>query len=515
MILCLAALLRFGPVSSGLPYSNYIDEGFVLHQVIHVLKQRTLDPGWHGYPSLPAYLTATAVIATSPIYRKIHRHSVLADLPSEAGRTDLPVPYHYDLITPAELLLIGRLLAALLSLATVLLTGMIATRLAGTKAGLVAGLLAALCPALVLRGSTVMVDTFAAFFVVLAFYACERIGPEHKISWQTATLAGVSAGLAFACKYTAAAFFVAVFILILARSSNRATLVRCVAAAACGMLAGVLVGAPSTVFNAAAVIQQVAGTYAGYGTNHSDSGYFGQAVSRIELGWPLSLAAGAGLLILLRQPGTRWTAISWCVAGGISLCVLLRLPFQPFRNLLPFVPLICISAAIALVKATEWTRRSPLVWLRSAVLVLLVSIVTALPAIAGWTAIQRRIAHRDSRIEAIDWLQEHTTKEQSVLGIRELAILPPEWKRVNARITLVSLAEATALLDREKFDYVVTGDFDARFTPDAEAGAGKIAKWRERTAPFSVATQFGSGPAFVAPYLWHTNDELVRVLKVD
>jgi hypothetical protein len=53
----LAALLRLGPIAFGLPYIDYVDEGYALHQAIDLLKKRTLDTGWYGYPSLPAYMS--------------------------------------------------------------------------------------------------------------------------------------------------------------------------------------------------------------------------------------------------------------------------------------------------------------------------------------------------------------------------------------------------------------------------------------------------------------------------
>ena len=179
-----------------------------LHQAIHLLNQRTFDTEWYGYPSLPAYLTVVAMTVWKPVYRNVHGHHFRNDLPSEdAARTTSG--YNYDLISPPELIIAGRAIAAGLSIGMVMLAGAIASRLRGRVAGLLAMLITTLCPALVLRASNVIVDTFAAFFALLAIYFYGRIRPNDKWSGALAAVAGLAAGLAFASKYTAGAVFAA------------------------------------------------------------------------------------------------------------------------------------------------------------------------------------------------------------------------------------------------------------------------------------------------------------------
>jgi hypothetical protein len=125
------------------------------------------------------------------------------------------------------------------------------------------------------------------------------------------------------------------------------------------------------------------------------------------------------------------------------------------------------------------------------------------------------MAHRDSRLQAIDWLQQHATKEERILGIRELAILPAEWKRVAASATVVSWFEASDLLEREQFDYVVTGDFDLRYTPDADRSSTWLARWKQKTATLPAQADFGSVVTPVVPYLWRTNDERILILRAN
>jgi 4-amino-4-deoxy-L-arabinose transferase-like glycosyltransferase len=509
ILLALAAALRLGPVASGLPYIDYVDEGYALHQSIDLLNKRTFDTGWYGYPSLPAYLTAGALIAESPIYRRVHGHGFRKDLPVE--ERGLSQRDNYDLISPPELIVAGRFVAAALSIGTVLLAGIIARRLAGKTAGVIAVLLTAVCPALVSRGSNVIVDTFATFFALLALYFCERIRSNASSHITNAVAAGVAAGLAFASKYTAGAVFIAVLGAIFTLPLTRSTRARFAFLASAGLLIGIAVGAPATIFNLPGVTRDIAVTSANYGIINSVPGYFGQAVSASELGWPLAIASCLGIVLMFREKLTRWTAVGWILFAGLLLAVFVGRPFQAFRNLLPLVPLLCIAPAIAFSQLIDWARRGSHLW-RYALALALIGGCLVSTGFSSLRQVQQRMAHRDTRIQAIDWLQQHATKKERVLGIRELAILPAEWKRIVANLTVVPWSEAADFLEREQFDYVVTGDFNLRYAPDADRLAAYLARWKERTVRLPAQASFGSVLTPIVPYLWRTSDERIVIL---
>lgn len=511
--ICVAAVLRLGPIFSGLPYSDYIDEGFVLHQTTHVLNERTWETRWYGYPSLPAYLTAAVMLAGEPIYHSIHGRSFRTDLPRDESNT-MALAYRYDLIAPPELIVAGRLATAILSIATVILAGTIAARLAGSTAGTITAILASVCPALVLRASNVIVDTFGTFFVVLTLYLCERLRTAENVSWTRIVGAGIAAGLAFSSKYTAGAVFVAVLIIAFTRSSTVGRSIYLSAAATGGLLAGVLLGAPATFLKLQNVVHDLTATANHYKTIHSVPGYFGQAIFSYELGWPLVSLGCAGVFLIVLRKTTRWAALSWSLFAALLLCVLLPEPFQPFRNILPLVPLVCISAGVAISAVLEWTRHGHhRLSGRLFAATLLVATVAAgfCPSLHYTYA---RLLHRDTRVQTVNWLQQHTTRGHKILAVSELAILPAEWKRVPAQTTVATWINALELIQREKFDYAVTGDLDTRFAENPAVAAEYLAKWKSLSDSLPVARQFGSNPAYVVPYLWHTNDELIRILKV-
>jgi Dolichyl-phosphate-mannose-protein mannosyltransferase len=504
--------LRFAPVAASLPYIDYIDEGYALHQAIDLLNRGTLDPGWYGYPSLPAYLTAGSLIVAGPLYRQIHGHGFRRDLPPESGRPST-FGYDYDQISPPALILAGRIVTATLSVATVVLAGLIARKLQGRVAGFLAVVFTGVCPALVLRGSNVLVDTFATFFVLLTLYFCEqfRSSKTHVSAWIAAS--GFAGGLALACKYPAGAIFIAVLAGVSMLPVTRMGRVRLILTATAAAVLGVLAGAPATILHWPLVARDVAVTAANYRIIESNPGYFGQAVTNSELGWWLALAGCAGLVLMCRHKVSRPTAFSWSLFAVTLLMPFLGKPFQPFRNLLPLVPLFCIAAAIAFSELIHWARRQALPALGLTTATVLVTATLASSVLASVPALRRRVAHRDSRLQAIDWLQQRATKDESILAIRELAILPAEWKRLAARTTVVPWCEALELLERDQFDYLVTGNFDTRSAPDPGTASVCLARWKEKHAALRAAAEFGSGPTFVAPFIWHTNDERIVILR--
>ena len=504
--------LRFAPIAASLPYIDYIDEGYALHQAIDLLNRGTLDPGWYGYPSLPAYLTAGSLIVSAPVYRQIHGHGFREDVPPESGRPSTS-GYDYDQISPPALILAGRIVAATLSVATVVLAGLIARKLRGRVAGLLALALTGACPALVLRGSNVLVDTFATFFVLLTFYFCEkfRSNQTHVSAWVAAS--GCAAGLALASKYPAGAVFVTVLAGVSMLSVTRLARVRLVLAATAALVLGILAGAPATILHWRLVMRDVAVTAANYRIIESKPGYFGQAVTSAELGWWLALAGCAGLAVMFRHKATRATALGWCLFAVTLLLPFLGKPFQPFRNLLPLAPLLCIAGAIAFSQLIHWARRQARsAWGLTTAAVLVAAMLVS-SVLASAPPLQRRLAHRDSRLQAIDWLRQHASRDERVLAVRELAILPAEWQRVAASATVVPWCEALAFLERDRFDYVVIGNFDIRSAPDPGTASDCLARWKEKRAALPAAAEFGAGPTFVAPFIWHTNDEQILILR--
>jgi hypothetical protein len=188
--------------------------------------------------------------------------------------------------------------------------------------------------------------------------------------------------------------------------------------------------------------------------------------------------------------------------------------FQPFRNLLSLVPLLCIAAAVLCDRLGYYFEHRPRsVWFKSWLASTLVLLVALSLAWSSGRHLQLRTPNIDTRIRAIDWLRQHATEKETVLGIRELSILPAEWKRIAARSTIVPWFDASDLLERQRFDYVVTGDFDLRYATDPKAWSAYRDGWKARISTLRLQADFGQVATPVVPYLWRTNDERILILK--
>ena len=518
VLFVLAALLRLLPIASGLPYIDYVDEGHILHPVMGILKAKTFDSTVYTYPPLTSYLVVAAVKTYSPVHRAIHHRELRGDLPTDQD-LKTPLGERYDLITPPEIIWLGRLVVACLSIGTVLLAGALARFLGGPRAGLLAMLFSALCPALVSRGSSLALDPTGTFFVMAALYFCQRLrivaaAANNRAMWSNAALAGVASGLAFGGKFTAGAVFVAVLITIATLPIAWKSTATLVLVGGAGLFTGVFCGVPAAVLHPEKIIGELRYITNFYQTIRSEQGYWEAAFSAAEIGVPLMIAGLAGMAWMLWNRATRKVAASWIAFAFLLFLGFASASFKPFRNLLPLVPLLCIASALLCVWLAQYLRS------RIQRAVIPAGFATALVFVIAfslaWSTIrhgQWRMQRIDTRVRAIDWLRQRATKEHTVLGIHELAILPAEWSRVAARTTVVSWFEAADLLERDRFDYIVTGEFDLRYAPDPNAWSAYRDRWKTKVSPLPVEASFGGVLTPVVPYLWRTNDQHILILR--
>ena len=517
-LVVLAALLRLGPIASGLPYIDYVDEGHILHPVMGILKAKSFDSSVYTYPPLTSYLVVGAVKAYSPVYRMVHQRKLRDDLPNDQElKTNLGE--RYDLITPPEIIWLGRLVIACLSIGTVLLAGALARCLGGAGAGLLAMLFTALCPARVSRGSSLARDPTATFFVVAALYFCQRLriaaeATNNASAWRNAAFAGIASGLAFGGKFTAGAVSVAVLVTIVTLSTARKTKPTLILISGAGLFVGGFCGVPAAVLHPEKIIGELKYITTFYQTIRSEQGYWQAAFSAEEIGAPLMIAGLAGVGWMLWDRATRKVALSWIAFALILFLGFASSSFKPFRNLLPLVPLLCVAGAMFCVWLAEFlkTRVQRPVSVSVAVTALTLVIAFSL-AHSSVRHVQLRMQRIDTRVRAIDWLHRHATKEQTVLGLNEMAILPAEWNRVAARTRVVSWFEAADLLERERFDYIVSGEFNLSRAPDPNAWAAQLERWKSKTSALPIEASFGQVPTPVVPYFWRTNDQRILILK--
>jgi len=510
----LAFYLRVAPIGAGLPYLRYIDEGHVVHDAIKILQTGKIDTGFYNYPALPSYLIAGVTVAYAPVYTAMHGRSFWNELQRE-GEPGTEATRYYDYVWPSDVIVVARAVVLFFSVATVVLAGMLARLLGGSRAALLALLITALCPALVSRGSIVIVDTLAAFFALAALYFAQRLQPNTVRPARYAAAAGVAAGLAFTSKYMAGAVFLAVLVrLLIARRPTREKAQLILVSGAALVLASV-VTMPTLVLQAAKVFETIRGIAGYYDQISYGTSYWRDAITTRELGIPLVLAAAAGIALLLqRSRATRVAAISWLAFAVALAAPMARANYQPFRNLLPLVPAVCVAAAFLLARGDWWfrdrrIRQAVNDWFEPAA-ALIVTLSLAIPA---WREVERQRAVIDTRVAAMNWLREHVRPEDRVVAVQELAVHPMEWQRLATKPIIAPWFAALDLVETGTFEYVISSDFDLQFAPDQQTWSAYREAWNNRVSQLPVAASFGSVPCFLEPGVWRTNDERIVILR--
>jgi Dolichyl-phosphate-mannose-protein mannosyltransferase len=491
-ILILTLGLRLPLAFAGFPYINYVDEGHVLHPTVALLESGSWDPKGYVYPSLPLYTIAGAVWIYSPVYSAIHDRPLWDDLSESPPRI-------YDLVAPAELILIARLVTLAFGLGVVVMTGLLARRLAGETAGLFAALAAAVVPALVIRGGAVTVDPFTTFFTVAALYFAEGAARGAR-PWRDSVLAGMMTGCALTSKYTGLLVCLPVAVTLLRVHGSWRHKARAIELAALASLATAAVTMPALVFKTQKVLESLARHATGYQTAILGS-YWEQAVRRAEwdhpfehpeLGWPFLSVTALGWVVAVRDPRTRGPLVAWTVYTGVMLALFTSFSARPFRNLLPLVPLACVLVGLLL-------ARLPVRVLTAAFLLALF-----LPAEIGYA--RERAGLVDSRVEAVRWLARHRRPDEPVLIAAELPVLPGEAAKLPGKALVVSQNQAIQRLARRRdVRFVVTGIFRWK-DPDLRAA---LDKGRTRARYVQVAA-FGEKPG---TGIWRSNRQIVLIYR--
>ncbi|HYN22679.1 MAG TPA: glycosyltransferase family 39 protein [Thermoanaerobaculia bacterium] len=495
-VLLLAAAVRAPSLLAARPYMNYVDEGNYLHVSARMIGEGRWIPDTFLYPSLPTTAVAAAARAFDPFYRRMHaERSLRSDVRTK------PTGY-YDELEPFELLLVGRLLSFLAGLGVVLLTGLAASWIAGPgtrrQAGLLAAFTAALVPALVIRGGSAMVDPYATFFVIACLLFTERTRTANRPAWD-AVAAGAMAGLAFASKYPAILVSLAFALTVgLTRDTWRERL-RLWTLGAAGAIGAAILGMPGLIALPGEVLAGLRRQAELYGRLASPP-LWPQVIERAEwdlpfagpeMGWTLLGLATAGLAIGLWDRRTRSSASGWLLFILLSILLYGRQTFQPFRNLLPLVPIACIAVSVLYAKLLERTSR-PL-WTDTAAFLFIAALLG--PPSVGFARERARFA--DSRTEAIDWMARRSFPGETVLVLENLAFLPSELRRLQGRnVEVLEQHELQRRLRSRRVRYLVIPEINPAI-PD----------------PYQPRARFGEERTPLKRGWWHGNRQTIHILE--
>lgn len=394
VIVALAAALRFYPIWFGLPYPQARpDEETAISKAMSALDGDP-NPGFFHWPSLTFYVFA-AVLQTV---------RGLQTLVGEARD-----------LTFSEQALVTRAVVALAGTATILVLFGLARKAAGARVAPIASAFLAVAILHVRDSHFAMTDVLMTLLVWCSLRGLIDVlaAPPEAIV-RTCGVAGLLAGLATSTKYSAAAVgasVVVVQILLFAREPRKALSWRGwrpLVAFGATMAAGFLVGTPHAVLDYATFSRDLAFDFEHLAEGHRGielgRGWIYHATHSLPygLGIPLYVAALAGIVPLVRyyrpQAGVLLAfGASYYYAIGSGYTVF-------FRYMLPLVPLLCLTAAVAVSWASDRLATGSSV--RRAVGLASLLVLTAGPSFVQSMRLDLLLARTDTRVLASRWLTE-------------------------------------------------------------------------------------------------------------
>ena len=403
-IVVLAAVLRFVPIWFGLPYPEARpDEETAIGKAIAMLGG-DLNPRFFHWPSLIFYLFAGVYSAASLIRRAVSLDPTL---------------------TTAEQFILARGSVALAGTATVIVVHAMGRRIDGPVTRRAAALFLAVSILHVRDSHFAMTDVVMTLLVTLSLALLLRAvdsdtadGPA--MSWYAA--AGAAGGSAASTKYSAAAVVAAMGAAqILALAQTRVSWWRLRAwrpslAFVGTFAAAFIIATPYALLDSATFSADFR-----FDFTHLSGGHAGLDLGR---GWTYhllrSLPYGAGLTIFLAGlagivPMFRRHARHAIIVGAFFAALYAALGNGTtvfFRYILPLVPLVCLSGAVALAHITPWLAARTGLTPR-ACLALLLTLVAG-PALVSSAWMDLLLAKTDTRVLAGRWLEEHMQPDDSL-----------------------------------------------------------------------------------------------------
>lgn len=494
--------IRAASLFSARPYIAYVDEGNFLHPVIALLRQGGWDPHWYLYGQFPIIAVAAVLRVWAPVYGLLHGRLLVQDLS--------PAPQIYDILEPFDVLIAARAINLALEAAIIVLTGLLARRLAGSRAGVAATWLGALTPALAIRGAIAAVDPYAGFFALVCLWFTD-LSRSSRRAGLASFGAGVAAGCAFASKYPSVLVLTAFVGTTLVSPARWIEKLRRIGLALAGLLVGAAVAMPALLAHSREVLEAIRVQAAIYAQMAAWPPLWRQAFSRAEwdlpyehaeLGFGLAAVAAAGLVTALRNRATRATACGWIAYGSLALFLYSRRPYQPFRNLLPLVPIVVIAASLFYVHLRGRIRNPRLL---DAAAFAWIFIAFAIPLVAF---ARDRFLLADTRTQAMDLLARVADPRDDAVVEMELGFLPRELLRLPrtpSQHPWTDVADAAARLQPR---FLVVGVQNRAGQPAVDLSA-----LPEIRSAYAVRIRIGNTPTPAVTGWWRDNHQIVYVME--
>lgn len=330
------------------PYSQHVDEHFLLGASHKILQSGNFDPGWYRYGSVSIHLCAIGEAVGYLDHSRKNRWKPVSELPQSI------VP----LARPAQLVSWPRLIFALLGGVSLLLAGLCANRLRPRScAGPVTILLLASHLSVQEQWFGYLnVDVIAAFFAMSAIWA--HLSARRDASWVwTSALPAALWGMAAATKYPMGIGVLSVVVADLLRR-GRPSFWQALASLTVALLAFVAL-MPFALTNSPAFLSDLAYELSHYAKGHRDftsepgfdSAWHHVRAWLLPLGSAVAATLWGAVVAFKRTPRRAFTLLG----PGFALLALLSLQSANFtRNSLLLGYLFCILAGVGVAAAFPW-----------------------------------------------------------------------------------------------------------------------------------------------------------------
>lgn len=537
----------------GLPQQLDPDESIFVRGAAGMLAERSPDPGWYGAPAqFLMYLLAAAFGAVAA-----------AGLASGAFASlgEVPQAFYDD---PTRFFVAGRVLAALAATLCVPVIFAICRRLALPPfwCWLCVAAFAA-SPLILGYASLIRMDYLQILFNLLTVLLC-MMALQGGRARRLLVAAGACVGLAVTNKFTglvgALPVVATAIALVVRRDMGAGAALLGLVLAGLASLAAAFVTGPFLFLHMQDMLAFVASENRGEHLSQTNSGLLGALRFYLvealpdSLGWPLGIAAVAGLLGLC----LRGAAMPLVVFFAGYLLFISSLNLLWLRWILPLVPVAAIAGAWALAMlerrlapdavvpggpvgtdgepgagmdagAGMGARRRVAALRAGAAIVLLAPMLAqSLPDAAA------RLGNSHTRVIALDWVQR-SLPEGTTLLVETYAPSPSvaaydvrvvagngrmsAWEAIsrsrrpngfygNLGIWSGTPEELSAAIDREGVGYVLLSDWQDRYAAERERYAREAAIYDHLQARYPVAAEFRAGGADGARF-----GETIRILR--
>ncbi len=462
VLLAAATLFRLDGVALNYPYLTYIDEGYVVRHAMNMFRDSTLDPHWYQYyPGLMNLINAPIWACHRSMHTLDEFRETVTVYPDteyftqKYGHDPASVEPYYSVVEPPIFLLVGRILVALFSAASVWVVYR-AFRVEHSWGWAFTGtLFFAFLPALVVHSHSVNNDIPMVFFFAAMLWAFLRW--RVKGAPRYLVLAGLACGASAAFKFTGLLALGFPLLGVAAAALPWKKKVAGGIALCAAAVPGFLVLSPNFLANPPGFFAGTLELLHIYKHVMPTEKVASLAVQGDNAGWPFLLLAGTGYILgmairpRLFVPLTVWTVF--------MLWFYLRFKYQPIRNLYPLAPFLAFAALTGLSEVARLLRtRVPRgrcgIWGVRAVAAGTAALIlwNAWAAHAAWMAVE------DSRVLVVQWLGAHAREGSVVVVSRDMGFAPAALREASLKNGLVFRTPESFLDAREELegaDYAV------------------------------------------------------------